>query len=196
MTHTLRSTSAFGEIIDLRLARTRPTMTNNLSELDQARWLRVKDRLRAEVGEDIFSSWFARMELEGIEVDTVHLTVPTRFLRSWIQSHYAERVLACWQAEDHSRVPHRSVGALGRHPSGHHCARQSRRNRCAKARDRKPEGRELRGVAAPVSAAARGARRLAARRAADIFKLLWSAVPTRLRMPPPNRSQPPRAATR
>ena len=30
----------------------------------------------------------------------MRLSVPTRFLKSWIQSHYAERVLACWQAED------------------------------------------------------------------------------------------------
>src|SRR5262249_13840221 len=27
------------------------------------------------------------------------LSVPTRFLKSWIQAHYAERVLSCWQAE-------------------------------------------------------------------------------------------------
>src|SRR5262249_47217484 len=27
-------------------------------------------------------------------------SVPTRFLKSWIQSHYAERVLACWQAQE------------------------------------------------------------------------------------------------
>lgn len=66
---------------------------------DQERWIRVKQRLRAEVGEDIFSSWFARMELEGITVDAVQVSVPTRFLKSWIQSHYAERVLACWKAE-------------------------------------------------------------------------------------------------
>ena len=26
--------------------------------------------------------------------------VPTRFLKIWIQSHYAERVIACWQSED------------------------------------------------------------------------------------------------
>src|SRR5258708_39628555 len=39
------------------------------------------------------------MELDGSEGDTVKLSVPTRFLKSWIQSHYAERVLACWQAE-------------------------------------------------------------------------------------------------
>src|SRR3978361_120652 len=67
---------------------------------DQDRWLRVKERLRAEVGEDVFSSWFARMEPDGIDGDTVRLSVPTRFLRSWIQSHYAEKLLACWQAEN------------------------------------------------------------------------------------------------
>jgi chromosomal replication initiator protein len=39
------------------------------------------------------------MEGEGIEGDTVRHSVPTRFLKSWIQSHYAERLLACWQAE-------------------------------------------------------------------------------------------------
>src|SRR6266550_4558442 len=70
-----------------------------MTSTDQALWLRVKDRLRAEVGEDIFSSWFARMELDGIADDTVKLSVPTRFLKSWIQSHYAEKLMACWQAE-------------------------------------------------------------------------------------------------
>jgi len=66
---------------------------------DQDRWSRVKERLRAEVGDDVFSSWFARMEVESIEGDTVKLSVPTRFLKSWIQSHYAEKLMACWQAE-------------------------------------------------------------------------------------------------
>jgi chromosomal replication initiator protein len=72
----------------------------SMSNTHQERWTRVKGRLRAEVGEDIFSSWFARMELEGVDSDTVRLSVPTRFLKSWIQSHYAERVLACWQGEE------------------------------------------------------------------------------------------------
>jgi chromosomal replication initiator protein len=66
---------------------------------DQERWRRVKERLRAEVGEDVFQSWFTRMELEGIEDITARLSVPTRFLKSWIQSHYIDRVLACWQQE-------------------------------------------------------------------------------------------------
>ena len=66
---------------------------------DDAGWSRVKRRLRTEVGDDIFSSWFARMELEGLEGDGVRLSVPTRFLKSWIHAHYTDRVLACWKAE-------------------------------------------------------------------------------------------------
>jgi chromosomal replication initiator protein len=75
-------------------------MNSQLPEHSQRHWTQVKDRLRAEVGEDIFSSWFARIELDGLAGDTVSLSVPTRFLRSWIQSHYAEKVLACWQGVD------------------------------------------------------------------------------------------------
>ena len=71
-----------------------------MSNADQEAWLKVKERLRAEVGDDVYSSWFARMEVEATESDTVRLSVPTRFLKSWIQSHYAERVLACWQKEN------------------------------------------------------------------------------------------------
>jgi chromosomal replication initiator protein len=67
---------------------------------EQERWARVKEKLRAEVGEDIFQSWFARMDVERVEQHTAHLSVPTRFLKSWIQSHYTDRVLACWQGEN------------------------------------------------------------------------------------------------
>ncbi len=70
-----------------------------MTSMDQERWLRVKDRLRIEVGEDIYMSWFARMELDAVETETIKLSVPTRFLKSWIQSHYAERLLGCWQSE-------------------------------------------------------------------------------------------------
>ena len=71
-----------------------------MSNGEQENWSRVKERLRAEVGDDVYSSWFARMDLEAIEEGSVRLSVPTRFLKSWIQSHYAERVLACWQAQE------------------------------------------------------------------------------------------------
>ena len=62
-------------------------------------WSRVKKRLHAELGEAIYTSWFARMELESLDLETARISVPTRFLKSWIQSHYSERLLACWQSE-------------------------------------------------------------------------------------------------
>ncbi|MPZ41088.1 MAG: chromosomal replication initiator protein DnaA [Rhizobiales bacterium] len=70
-----------------------------MNNSDQDLWNRVRERLKSNVGDDIFNSWFARMELEAAEGDTVRLSVPTRFLKSWVQSHYAERLLACWQEE-------------------------------------------------------------------------------------------------
>ena len=50
-------------------------------------------------GEDIFSSWFGRLELDSVVDGCAYLTVPTRFLKSWIESHYADRVLASTAAE-------------------------------------------------------------------------------------------------
>ena len=73
-----------------------------MASTDQERWQRVKNRLRSELGEDVFTSWFARMELDGVEKGAVRLSVPTRFLRNWIQSHYSEKVLSNWQAENSS----------------------------------------------------------------------------------------------
>lgn len=65
----------------------------------EAAWPRVKRRLRAELGEDVFASWFGRLELESVSRQTAHMTVPTRFLKSWIESHYADRVLQLYRAE-------------------------------------------------------------------------------------------------
>src|ERR671929_1944413 len=76
-----------------------PARKSEMTSTDLERWSRVKLRLRAEVGDDIFSSWFARMDLDALDGDVVRLSVPTRFLKSWIQAHYAERVLACWKSE-------------------------------------------------------------------------------------------------
>ena len=70
-----------------------------MTNTEQDRWSRVKGRLRTSVGEDVYTSWFARMDLEAVQDESVHLSVPTRFLKSWIQAHYADRVLTCWQAE-------------------------------------------------------------------------------------------------
>jgi chromosomal replication initiator protein len=65
-----------------------------------ATWDKVRRRLRAELGEDVFGSWFARVDLEGVSGGIVRLSVPTVFLKGWIKSHYGERLLALWRHED------------------------------------------------------------------------------------------------
>ena len=62
-------------------------------------WARVKRRLRAELGEDVFASWFGRLELETVVDGVALLTVPTRFLKSWIEAHYVDRVLSVYRCE-------------------------------------------------------------------------------------------------
>lgn len=65
----------------------------------ESKWRRVQARLRAELGEDVFTSWFGRVELDAYVDRTIQVSVPTKFLRNWLQSHYAERFLACFRAE-------------------------------------------------------------------------------------------------
>ncbi len=69
-------------------------------------WTRVMRRLKAEVGEHVFSSWFARIELDGVNGSTAQLSVPTKFLKSWIDSHYLDRlsVLIAQEIPPTSRV--------------------------------------------------------------------------------------------
>jgi chromosomal replication initiator protein len=123
--------------------------------MDQERWSRVKGRLKAEVGDDIFSSWFARMDLEAVDNDTAKLSVPTRFLKSWIQSHYSDRVLNCWQAEE-ERV--RRIELIVRTAATRQFLPKSKPDAAAQAspepRPLKPQGGgEQRSLIAPVSAA-------------------------------------------
>ena len=85
---------------------------------DAEAWARVKRRLRAELGEDVFTSWFARLEIEAVVEGCAHLTVPTRFLKSWIEAHYADRVLVGLSRRGRAGRRHHDLGAqLGREGS-------------------------------------------------------------------------------
>jgi len=75
-------------------------LINDVSDsFERTAWLRILSRLRAEVGEDVFNSWFARMDLQDIRSNIAYLSVPTRFLKSWIESHYADKITAIFNLE-------------------------------------------------------------------------------------------------
>ncbi len=62
-------------------------------------WMRIRRRLRAELGEEVFSSWFGCLDLDALADQDVYLSVPTKFLKSWIQSHYVDRILPTLASE-------------------------------------------------------------------------------------------------
>lgn len=63
-------------------------------------WERVQRRLRAELGEDVYTSWFKCLELADVNPPVVTLSVPTKFLRNWIQQHFLEKIAAHFSREN------------------------------------------------------------------------------------------------
>jgi chromosomal replication initiator protein len=65
----------------------------------ESRGQKTRAMLRARLGDDVFSSWFHTLEFESFEGKTVKVSVPVKFLKNWIQSHYADDLLSCCKAE-------------------------------------------------------------------------------------------------
>ena len=63
---------------------------------------RVKAQLKARLGNDVYSSWFGRMKLAETARGSVRLSVPTAFLRQWINSHYLDLITELWKQDDPS----------------------------------------------------------------------------------------------
>ncbi len=60
---------------------------------------KVRATLRARLGDDIYSSWFNALEFDSFDGKTVKVSVPVKFLRKWIQSHYMDELLVCCRSE-------------------------------------------------------------------------------------------------
>jgi len=67
---------------------------------DTGEWSRVLGRVKDELGEAVYRSWFANLRCERIDEGEAIIAAPTRFLRNWIETHYADRVLRLWRTEN------------------------------------------------------------------------------------------------
>jgi chromosomal replication initiator protein len=56
-------------------------------------WKKVHQDMRNEFGEAIFRSWLKPLTLQAYYHGTMEVSVPTRFMRDWIQNHYSARIL-------------------------------------------------------------------------------------------------------
>lgn len=74
-------------------------MILRLAEISDDPWSRVQAHLRRELGEDVFFAWFK--SVVGLSAgDTASMTVPTKFLKSWIETHFSGKLLECWRKEN------------------------------------------------------------------------------------------------
>ncbi len=65
-----------------------------------AAWGRVLGHLKDEVGETAYRSWLQSLRVERIDDGEAVVAAPTRFLRNWVATHYADRLLALWRLEN------------------------------------------------------------------------------------------------
>ncbi|HEY1260306.1 MAG TPA: DnaA/Hda family protein, partial [Stellaceae bacterium] len=63
-------------------------------------WDRVLDRLRQEVGDTAWRSWLLPLSARRGDDGRGIVVAPTRFLREWVATHYAGRLLYWWRAEN------------------------------------------------------------------------------------------------
>jgi chromosomal replication initiator protein len=66
----------------------------------QSEWVRVLNQLKMEIGEDAYRNWLRPMNLDHVDDGQAVIVAPTTFLRDWVTTHYADRLLALWQAEN------------------------------------------------------------------------------------------------
>jgi chromosomal replication initiator protein len=60
------------------------------------RFSQIKALLQKEFGETAFRSWIAPIDAVSCASGTLTLAVPTRFIRDWVKSHYADRIRSLW----------------------------------------------------------------------------------------------------
>lgn len=56
----------------------------------------LKPALQKEFGETAFRSWIAPIEARTAAAGVLELGVPTRFIRDWVKTHYADRLRGIW----------------------------------------------------------------------------------------------------
>jgi len=63
-------------------------------------WTCVLKKLNNEYGNEIFDSWIKNIKIQSLKEDVLHFSVPTRFIRDWITSHYLDKIIYFLNSEN------------------------------------------------------------------------------------------------
>ena len=69
---------------------------NDSASGSDLRFSQIKTLLQKEFGDTAFRSWIAPIDAVSCAAGTLNLAVPTRFIRDWVKSHYADRIRSLW----------------------------------------------------------------------------------------------------
>ena len=72
------------------------------SGAENSAWARVLDQLKAEAGETAYRSFLRPLHLERVEDGEAFIAAPTAFMRNWVATNYADRLLEIWRLQDPS----------------------------------------------------------------------------------------------
>nr|WP_299595639.1 chromosomal replication initiator protein DnaA [Sphingomonas bacterium] len=66
----------------------------------EAAWAAIRANLRRRCGPRTFDGWLKPIVLTGLDADTgeVRLALPSDFMAQWVETHFAEQLLAAWKA--------------------------------------------------------------------------------------------------
>ena len=64
-----------------------------VKEENQLNWNKVLEKLKKTFGNDIYESWIKNVNLKKEFNHYIILSAPTRFVRDWIVSRYADKIL-------------------------------------------------------------------------------------------------------
>ncbi len=65
-------------------------------------WLQIRRCLREELGAATFNSWLRPLEVISLGDGCVTMSVPTKFMRDWVEKNYADKLRAHWAGIDPS----------------------------------------------------------------------------------------------
>ncbi|MGB1076863.1 MAG: chromosomal replication initiator protein DnaA [Bdellovibrionales bacterium] len=89
MSQTNNNNKAYLTVVDNSQAPENFKPTPEIS----AAWKAVYKQFRGEFGEAVFRSWLKPLALQACYHGTLEVSVPTRFMKDWIQTNYAPRIL-------------------------------------------------------------------------------------------------------
>ena len=65
----------------------------------ERQWESIRERLRLQLGDALYNSWFSRLELVSVDGGIVTLMAPTHFIKTWIERHHLHRLEAEFRKE-------------------------------------------------------------------------------------------------